>query len=53
MKNLPNFVKWLIVLLALAAMGAMLWAVNDRASRVEMPAPDNTFGIYHVTNNNT
>jgi len=20
--------------------------VNDRASRVEMPAPDNTFGIY-------
>ena len=53
MKNLPNFVKWLIVLLALAAMGAMLWAVNDQASKVEMPAPDNTFGIYHVTSNDT
>ena len=53
MKNLPNFVKWLIVLLALATMGAMLWAVNDRASKVEMPAPDNTFGIYHVTSNDT
>ena len=23
-----------------------MWKVNDRASRVEMPAPDNTFGIY-------
>ena len=45
MKKLPNFVKWLIILAALAAMGWMMWAVNDRASRVEMPAPDNTFGI--------
>ena len=48
MKKLPNFVKWLIILAALAAMGWMKWAVNDRASRVEMPAPDNTFGIYHT-----
>ena len=40
MKKLPNFVKWLIILAALAAMGWMMWAVNDRASRVEMPAPD-------------
>lgn len=48
MKKLPNFVKWLIILAALAAMGWMMWAVNDRASRVEMPAPDNTFGIYHT-----
>ena len=47
MKKLPNFVKWIIILAALAAMGWMMWAVNDRASRVEMPAPDNTFGIYH------
>lgn len=46
MKKLPNFVKWIIILAALAAMGWMMWAVNDRASRVEMPAPDNTFGIY-------
>ena len=48
MKKLPNFVKWLIILAALAAMGWMMWAVNDRASRVEMPAPDNTFGIYRT-----
>ena len=46
MKKLPNFVKWIIILAALAAMGWMMWAVNDRASRVEMPAPDNSFGIY-------
>ena len=45
MKKLPNFVKWIIILAALAAMGWMMWAVNDRASRVEMPAPDNTYGI--------
>ena len=45
MKKLPNFVKWIIILAALAAMGWMMWAVNDRASRVEMPAPDKTFGI--------
>ena len=48
MKKLPNFVKWIIILAALAAMGWMMWAVNDRASRVEMPAPDNTCGIYHT-----
>ena len=48
MKKLPNFVKWIIILAALAAMGWMMWAVNDRASLVEMPAPDNTFGIYHT-----
>ena len=46
MNKLPNAVKWLIVLAVLGAMGALMWKVNDRASRVEMPAPDNTFGIY-------
>ena len=53
MKKLPNFVKWLIILAALAAMGWMMWAVNDRASRVEMPAPNNTFGIYHPADSNS
>ena len=48
MKKLPNFVKWIIILAALAALGWMMWAVNDRASRVEMPGPDNTFGIYRT-----
>ena len=24
----------------------LMLAVNDRAARVEMPPPDNTFGIY-------
>ena len=52
MKKLPNFVKWIIILAALAAMGWMMWAVNDRASRVEMPAPDNTFGIYRTADSN-
>ena len=46
MNKLPNAVKWLIVLAVLGAMGALMWKVNDRASRVEMPGPDNTFGIY-------
>ena len=50
MKKLPNAVKWLIIVAVLAAMAAMTFAVNDRASRVDLPAPDNTFGIYHVTN---
>ena len=37
MKKLPNFVKWIIILAALAAMGWMMWAVNDRASRWKCP----------------
>ena len=53
MKKLPNFVKWLIIAVVLAAMAAMVVAVNDRASRVEMPAPDNTFGIYHTAESGT
>ena len=53
MKKLPNSVKWLIMLVVLAAMAALMWAVNDRASRVEMPAPDNTFGIYHTADSNS
>ena len=46
MKKLPNFVKWLIIAVVLAAMAAMMGSVNDRASRVEMPMPDNSLGIY-------
>ncbi len=38
MKQMPDWVKWLVVVLLLA--------VNDRASRVDMPAPDDTFGFY-------
>ena len=30
-------------------MGWMLVKVNDRASRVEMPMPDNSLGIYRQT----
>ena len=52
MKKLPNSVKWLIILLVLAVMGWMMWAVNDRASRVKMPDPDNTFGIYRTADSN-
>lgn len=50
MKKLPNSVKWILILAVLAGMGWMMWKVNERASRVEMPAPDNTFGIYRVSN---
>lgn len=46
MKKLPNAVKWLIIAAVLALMGWMLVAVNDRASRVTMPEPDNSLGIY-------
>ena len=49
MKKLPNAVKWLIIVAVLAAMAAMTFAVNDRASRVEMPMPDNSLGIYRTT----
>ena len=47
MKKLPDFVKWLIIAAVLAGMAALMVAVNDRASRVEMPMPDNSLGIYH------
>ena len=50
MKKLPEPIKWAIVIAALAAMAWMMWAVNDRASRVPMPEPDNTFGIYQPKN---
>lgn len=46
MKNLPGGVKWLILILALALMAWVGVLVNDRASRVEMPPPDNMFGLY-------
>ena len=48
MKKLPNAVKWLIIAVALALFAALAFAVNDRASRVEMPPPDDTFGIYRT-----
>lgn len=47
MKKLPDFVKWLIIVGILAAMAAIAFAVNDRASKVTMPEPDTSFGIYH------
>ena len=46
MDRLPNWLKWLVVVLACAVMGALMLAVNDRAARVDMPEPDDTFGIY-------
>lgn len=53
MKKLPDAVKWLIIIAVLAAMGVMMVAINDRASRVEMPLPDDTFGIYHTASSTT
>lgn len=48
MKNLPNGVKWLILVLILAFMAWLVLLVNDRASRVEMPPPDDFFGTYET-----
>ena len=53
MKKLPDWIKWLIIAGVLAAMGAMLFAVNDRASKVKMPEPDTSFGIYHSASSQT
>ena len=46
MKQMPDWVKWLVVVLLLALLAVLVLAVNDRASRVDMPAPDGTFGFY-------
>ena len=49
MKKLPNFVKWLIIAVVLAAMAARMVAVNVCASRVEMPMPVISLGSYRQT----
>lgn len=46
MNGLPNWLKWLVVVVVFVVMAGVMLAVNDRASRVDMPEPDNTFGIY-------
>ena len=49
MKKLPNFVKWLIIAVVLAAMAAMMAGGDGRAPPREMPMPDNSLGIYRQT----
>lgn len=44
MKNLPNWFKWVLVLAAMAGMAWLMLAINDRASRVKMPDPDDMYG---------
>ena len=46
MDRRPNWVKWRGVALLCAGLAVMVLAVDRRASRVDMPEPDNTFGIY-------
>ena len=46
MQRLPDWLKWLVVVLALVVLGALILAVDVRASRVDMPDPDDSFGIY-------
>ena len=46
MDRIPNWLKWLIVAAAFVVLAVMVLAVDRRAARVEMPPPDNTFGIY-------
>lgn len=40
MNNLPNWLKWLIVLVALIASTGLLYYANLRNSQVDMPDPD-------------
>lgn len=49
MNGLPNWLKWLVVVFVFVLLAVLMLAVNDRASRVDMPEPDNTFGIYRST----
>ena len=46
MNRIPNWLKWLVLALVFALIGAAVLAVDRRASRVDIPDPDNTFGIY-------
>ena len=46
MNRMPDWLKWLVILFAFVILAGLMLAVNDRASRVDMPEPDNTFGIY-------
>ena len=45
-RQLGIFLCMDLLLVVLALMGWMLVKVNDRASRVKMPEPDNSLGIY-------
>ena len=46
MNRMPDWLKWLVILFVFVILAGLMLAVNDRASRVDMPEPDNTFGIY-------
>ena len=46
MNRMPDWLKWLVILFVFIVLAGLMLAVNDRASRVDMPEPDNTFGIY-------
>ena len=46
MDRLPNWLKWLVVAVVFAVLAVMVLAVDRRASRVDMPEPDTTSGIY-------
>ena len=49
MNGLPNWLKWLVVVFVFVLLAVLMLAVNDRATRVDMPAPDNPFGNYRAT----
>ncbi len=40
MKNLPNWLKWLIVLATLLLCAVLLYYTNMRNGQVSMPLPD-------------
>ena len=40
MEKLPNWLKWIILLAGVAAIGAVAFWLNDYVSRVEQLPPD-------------
>ena len=40
MNRMPNWLKWLVILFVFVILAVLMLAVNDRASRVDMPEPD-------------
>ncbi len=49
MQQLPNWLKWIIVVATLALCVGVLAYVNARAAATDMPAPDDMFGLYDTT----
>lgn len=43
--KLPDWLKWVIVIGTMILLAIIMLALNERVSRVDMPAPDTAFGV--------